>query len=155
MKIFLPVYDNAIEEGNFESDDGKKRDKTVLIIEDNPFNLHLAEAIFENMGFQVLKAENGGQAIDIAENYGEAIGLSLLDMMLPDMGGEDVYPRITAARPDMKVIICSGYSSQEAWKKIHEIGSIDFIQKPIDSKKLKSTLKRMEKAHRLKRVINR
>ncbi|WP_246514821.1 response regulator [Desulfonema limicola] len=113
----------------------------MLLIEDNLFNLKLAEIVFETAGFKILKAKNGEQAISITENYENDIDFALLDIILPDMGAEDIYPRIKAARPEMKVIISGGYTRQEAAEKIHSMDIFDFIQKPFNPEILKHKIK--------------
>jgi len=121
----------------------KKTKKTILIIEDNEFNMDLAVILFGKLGFDILKAENGTQAIEIVNNYKDTIDLIYLDMVLPDMGGEDIYPVIVKKRPDTRIIVCSGYSLQEAAEKIGVTKSdfLDFFPKPISLSKLRERLK--------------
>jgi two-component system cell cycle sensor histidine kinase/response regulator CckA len=73
---------------------------TVLVIEDEKPLVKLFREILERFGYRVLVAETGKEAVDLA----------LLDIKLPDMDGGRVYPLIMEARPDLKVIVCSGYS---------------------------------------------
>lgn len=140
IQVFLPVYIESEIKANMKPDDAKEPEKTVLIIEDNPLNLQFAEAIFETLGFKILKATDGAQAFDIIDSYEGNISLTLLDMVLPDMGGEEIYPEIEARRPDMNFIVCSGYSSRNAWDNLRSMGTFEFIQKPVDLKKLKLIL---------------
>ena len=83
-------------------------------------------------------------AVHIAETFDGRIDLALLDIKLPDMEGSKVYPLIMEARPDLKVIVCSGYSIHGPAQAILDAGAEGFIQKPFSmapfSEKLKEVL---------------
>lgn len=76
-------------------------------------------------------AKTGKDAIHIAETFDGDIDLALLDIKLPDMDGGKVYPLIMKARPNLKVIVFSGYSIDGPARKILDAGAQDFIQKPF------------------------
>lgn len=76
-------------------------------------------------------AKTGKDAIHIAETFDGDIDLALLDIKLPDMDGGKVYPLIMKARPNLKVIVFSGYSIDGPARKILDVGAQDFIQKPF------------------------
>ncbi len=91
----------------------------------------------------MLEAKTGREAVEIAKTFDGDIDLALLDIKLPDIRGDKVYPLIMKARPNLKVIVCSGYSIDTAWD-ILNAGAQDFIQKPFSvqtlSKKLEEVL---------------
>lgn len=76
-------------------------------------------------------AKTGKDAIHIAETFDGDTDLALLDIKLPDMDGGKVYPLIMKARPNLKVIVFSGYSIDGPARKILDAGAQDFIQKPF------------------------
>ena len=82
----------------------------------------------------------------MAKTFDGQIDLALLDIKLPDLEGGKVYPLIMEARPDLKVIVFSGYAIDGPARKILDAGAQDFIQKPFSmttlSEKLKEVLKR-------------
>ena len=92
----------------------------------------------------MLVAETGKEAVELAKTFDGQIDLALLDIKLPDMDGGRVYPLIMETRPDMKVIVCSGYSIHGPAQKILDAGAEGFIQKPFliapFSEKLKEVL---------------
>ena len=89
------------------------------------------------------KVATGKDAIHITETFDGQIELSLLDIKLPDMEGGKVYPRIMEARPDLKVIVFSGYSIEGPARKILDAGAQDFIQKPFSVATLAEKLKKV------------
>ena len=117
---------------------------TILIIEDEEVLVELFRKILEMLGYRVLEAKTGEDAVELANTFDGRIDLALLDIKLPDMDGGSVYPLIMEARPDLKVIVCSGYSIDGPAQKILDAGAEGFIQKPFliapFAKKIKEVL---------------
>ena len=117
---------------------------TVLIIEDEEVLVKLFKQILEMLGYRVLEAKTGKEAVELAKTFDGQIDLALLDIKLPDMDGGRVYPLIMEARPDLKVIVCSGYSIDGPAQEILDAGAEGFIQKPFliapFAKKIKEVL---------------
>jgi CheY-like chemotaxis protein len=104
---------------------------TILVIEDEEPLVGLFSEILEMLGYRVLLARTGKEAVELAKTFDGQIDLALLDIKLPDMDGGRVYPLIMEARPDMKVIVCSGYSIHGPAQDILDAGAEGFIQKPF------------------------
>jgi len=117
---------------------------TILMIEDEDVVIEVTQAMLEWLGYRVMVAKTGKDAIHIAETFDGQIDLALLDIKLPDIEGGKVYPLIMKARPDLKVIVFSGYAIDGPARKILDAGAQDFIQKPFSlatlSEKLKEVL---------------
>ena len=109
---------------------------TVLIVDDTKAILDVTTKMFERNGFQVLQAESGNQAIDIYKEYGSKIDLILLDLVMPDMEGDEVFDKIKKLSPDIKVLISSGHNFNDRVNEMLSRGCEGFIQKPYDSKEL-------------------
>ena len=112
----------------------------ILLIEDEEQVLTVNRALLEKLGYQVIPAETGQKAIDIVQSYEGKIDLALLDVVLPDMGGKEIYPIIKEARPEIKVIVCSGYAIEGPVQEILNAGAQAFIQKPFSLKTLSEQL---------------
>ena len=117
---------------------------TILIIEDEEPLVDLFRQILERLGYRVLLARTGKEAVELAKTFDGQIDLALLDIKLPDMDGGRVYPLIMEARPDLKVIVCSGYSIHGPAQDILDAGAEGFMQKPFSiaefAEKLKEVL---------------
>jgi len=111
----------------------------ILVIEDEEMVLEVAQAMIERMGYTVLPAVNGEEAVKIAQQHSGEIHLAILDMGLPDMEGKEVYSRIMLLRPHMRIIICSGDSIEGTPREIMNAG-VDFIQKPYNYDSLLSII---------------
>ena len=121
-----------------------KGDATILVIEDEEDVMMLIRQVLERLGYRVLQAETGKKAIKLAKTFDGQIDLAILNIKLPDMTGDKVYPLIMAARPDLKVIVCSGYAREGPPQDILDAGAEGFIQKPFSiapfAEKLKEVL---------------
>ncbi len=103
---------------------------TILVIEDEEMVLDVTCSMLQSLGYRVLAARSGEEALRFAERHDGQIDLVLLDIILPDMGGKDIYPRLMALRPNLPVIVCSGYALGGPAQEILEQGAQGFIQKP-------------------------
>ena len=147
VKIYLPAVETPVKE------DVKKQPKraewvngtgTILVIDDEESVMKVTRKILEWMGYRVMEARNGQEALDVIKTFDGDIDLVMLDILMPDMSGETLYPLLMKARPDLKVLVFSGYSIDGPVQKILDAGAEDFIQKPFTvadlSEKLKKTL---------------
>lgn len=119
------------------------RKKTILIIDDDQMVRHIARAIIEKLGYRVIEAENGEQAIRIIKAYDQTVDLAILDIVLPDIRGDELFGMIRQLRPSVKILLSSGYSLNKAIQDILDTGADGFIQKPYSYKSMETRLKDM------------
>ena len=112
-----------------------------MIIEDEKDVMTVSRAMVKRIGYTVLEAKTGKEAVDIARDFEGGIDLAMLDIALPDIQGERVFELIREIRPDIKVVICSGYAIEGPVQKILNAGAQGFIQKPYKFKELSEKLK--------------
>jgi len=116
----------------------------VLLIDDEIEVLHIASQLLEKVGYTVFTASSGAQAIDTLNSIDVKIDLIILDMVMPEMDGGATFRRIRSVDPNIKVLLWSGYQSDERINRLLDQGCVGFIQKPIDinllSKKLSEVL---------------
>ena len=87
-------------------------------------------------GFEVLCATDGPEALALYKREAGRIGVVLLDLTMPQMNGEQVFAALRADNPDVRVVLSSGYSEQEAVKHFHGQGLFGFVAKPYRAKEL-------------------
>ena len=139
----LPVAETPVKEDPKPKTELIKGTGTILIIEDEEPIMKISRAILERMGYRVLEARTGQETVDIVKTFEGHIHLALLDILLPDMTGNDIYQLIMEARPDLKVIVFSGYSIDGPAREILNAGAEDFIQKPFKMADLSEKLKKI------------
>jgi two-component system, cell cycle sensor histidine kinase and response regulator CckA len=113
---------------------------TVLVIEDEEIVMEMTTALLEKIGCRVLQAKTGADALDMAKKQVGGINLALLDIKLPDIDGDRLYPLLIKERPDLKVIVCSGYSIDGPAQEILDAGAEGFMQKPFGLKELQAKI---------------
>jgi PAS domain S-box-containing protein len=135
VRIFLPAVQ---AEGSAPRATGGRKSGvepdgkgTILVIEDEEMIMDLARALLERLGYRVVEAVTGKEALRMAKMFNGRIDLALLDIKLPDMSGGELYPLIMEARPDLKVVVCSGYAIDGPAQEILDAGADGFIQKPL------------------------
>ncbi len=143
VRIYLPAIEIELKEQKKPQADVFIGTGTILVIEDEEIVLDVTRALLERLGYRVLEAVTGKEAVDIVESFDGDIDLALLDIKLPDMDGGRIYPIIKKARPDLKVIICSGYGIDGPAQEILDKGAQDFIQKPYSLSTLSEKLKKV------------
>lgn len=103
---------------------------TILLVEDEEGVRRVGQRILEQLGYQVLAAENGPRALFLLQTHRDRIDLVILDLLLPGMGGAEIYARMKELVPDVKVLVASGFSLDGAAQQILNAGAQGFIEKP-------------------------
>jgi CheY-like chemotaxis protein len=112
-----------------------------LVIEDEQMVMDMTRTILEKLGYHVLKAKTGKEAINICKTFDGDINLAILDIVLPDMHGKEIYEKIMEVRRNLNVIVCSGYAMNGPVQGILDAGAQGFIQKQFSFAELSGKLK--------------
>ena len=111
-------------------------EETILLVDDADMILDVGKEILEALGYTAFIARSGKEAIEVYENNKEKIDLIILDMIMPGMGGGEVYDQLKEINRDIKVLLSSGYSIEGQATEILKQGCDGFIQKPFNIEKL-------------------
>ena len=129
-----PAYDRDAESTSIPSFEGY----SILVAEDNTLNQEVAQQMLEKTGASVTLANNGAQALEMAQS--EYFDLVLMDLQMPVMDGYEAAVKILEHRPDLPVIALSAAVMEEDKKRSRKAGMLAHLAKPIDSTKLYRTL---------------
>jgi len=102
----------------------------VLVVDDEPTIRRTAKMALERFGYQVLVARDGAIAVELFEDRAQEISLVIMDLTMPEMGGEEALRRLQIIRPDVRVIISSGYHETDVIQNFTGQKLAGFIQKP-------------------------
>ena len=136
LNLYLPASVMEAEKKQLINDEIQEGSGTVLLVDDEEIILSVAEEMIQTLGYNVLTAANGQAAIATYEAEKDTIGLVVLDLIMPGMGGGDVFDRLKAIDPDVKVLLSSGYSIDGQAAAIMKRGCRGFIQKPFSIQEL-------------------
>jgi PAS domain S-box-containing protein len=116
---------------------------TILIVDDEEIVLQPCAAMVESMGFVVLTAADGEQAVEMVRRHGTSIRAIILDLTMPKLDGAAAFERILRIEPGAKVILSSGYDETEATGRVAKEQLAGFIRKPFGLEQLRDTLERV------------
>jgi CheY-like chemotaxis protein len=108
----------------------------VLIIDDEPIVRQIARQALERKGFKILVAYDGLSAIEIFKRHPGVIHAAILDLSMPGLSGEETLPELRRIRPEVKVLVSSGYSEVEVMKMFKGQQVCGFVQKPYSPVKI-------------------
>ncbi len=132
FKIYLPPVkaapDAAVPAGAPELRGGNE---TILLAEDDESVRELVEHTLTNLGYTVLPARNGREAVDVFGRNRENVSLALLDVAMPVMGGKEAFEAMYKVSPGLKVVFMSGYAADGAHETFLLITGAPFLAKPF------------------------
>ncbi len=108
----------------------------ILVVDDEETVQKTARVALESVGYKVVVAGNGSEGVGMHRNMADQISLVLLDLAMPVMGGEEAFQKMKLARPDVKVILSSGYDETDVVSRFEGQGIDGFIQKPYTANAL-------------------
>jgi len=133
FKIYLPVSEttDAPTESDSIVPSDLKGSETILIVEDNAQVRNISREILKRQGYTVLIAENGKEALTVLKQQEKAVHLVLSDVVMPEMGGKNLFDQIAVYNPYMKVLFMSGYTDDVIAHRGLLYEGANYIQKPF------------------------
>jgi signal transduction histidine kinase/DNA-binding response OmpR family regulator len=125
-----------------ESETLRGHGEVILLVEDDPAVLEVTQAMLEHLGYQVITASNGRQALEVYHQYQNKIALVLTDVTMPELGGIALSQNLRIKYPTVKVIALTGYSLESEPDDLLNQGIIDWLQKPLNRHQLAQTISR-------------
>lgn len=147
FSIFFPAVSAeslAVYQQNADFSDGEPFPISglILLVDDEEIVRVVGQGMLEKLGYSVITAKDGREAISIYEKKMDEIACVILDLTMPVMDGEEAYEELFKMNRDIKVLVSSGYSETEISSKFSSRSGIKFIQKPFRLEALKRIIKR-------------
>ncbi len=121
--------------------------ETIMLVEDEEAVRHMAVELLMGLGYTVLEAENGEDALEIYKRYHGQVDLLLTDVVMPKMSGPSLAKRMQKLRPDMKVLFMSGYTENDIVHHGVLADDVTFLAKPINLKNLSKAVRTIFDLH--------
>ena len=130
FEILLPASVKTSPEISKAENNLAQGKETILLVDDESMVMDICSEMLKRLGYHVITAPKGDAAVSIFETGRDEIDLVILDLVMPGMSGREVYDRLSALKPDVKVLLASGYSLNDQAGELISCGAIGFIQKP-------------------------
>ncbi len=143
FKIYLPRVERVTGTRLGAPEPRKVRGgrETVLLVEDDTAVRTIAHRILERHGYRVLQAQHGLDALRVSEELAGDIDLVVTDLVMPEMGGQELVRRLQEMRPRLKVLMMSGYTSDQTFRQRVLDEGIPFLEKPFTPSSLLATVR--------------
>ena len=141
FSIYLPVDEKDVAEIRNKDKEILRGRETILIVDDEDLIIEIGQKMLAKMGYRTLVAQGGQETIEVYRQHGDQIDLTILDMIMPDMNGQETYESLKKLKPAVKVLLSSGYSLNDQARKIMDLGCHGFIQKPFDVRQLSQKIR--------------
>lgn len=139
--ILLPISDKEISTEAIPSIPAVTGSETILLVDDEPMIIEVVSKILSRLGYDVLTAASGQDALEKYKSNGDRIDLLIIDMIMPQMSGGELFDRLKKINPTVSVILSSGYSVDGEAQKILERGCNGFLQKPFSRSQLSEKIR--------------
>lgn len=140
--IYLPIASDLENEASHEDRD-LRGSETILVIDDETYVREMCRDILTPLGYKVLLAEDGPAGIETFRGKREEIALVVLDMIMPRLSGNEVFSALKTIKPEVRVLLCSGYSSNgfAGIDRLLQSGASGFVQKPFSRQNIAAAIK--------------
>jgi len=132
FNIYLPASDEEIAKDTLINSEMLKGNEKILLVDDEKGTIQVEELMLKKLGYTVLPALSGQEALQLYQDNMIGLDLVALDMIMPEMNGKDTYEALKKINPKVKVLLVSGYSLNRQIEELMEKGCNGFIQKPFD-----------------------
>jgi PAS domain S-box-containing protein len=142
FNLYLPASGKEVAEEDTIAEDSLYAGKeTILFVDDEEMIVDVGRDMLESMGYTVITARSGKAALEIYAEKMNNIDLVILDLIMPELGGEATFEKLKEINPGVKVLLSSGYSISGLANKLLSLGCRGFIQKPYSIKEFSARIR--------------
>ncbi|MBI2882787.1 MAG: PAS domain S-box protein [Candidatus Methylomirabilis oxyfera] len=138
--VFLPLVSALAEAARVVEKALLRGGETLLLVEDNPMVLELGEILLRDLGYTVLSAADGVEALSLFKAHSD-IALVLTDAIMPRMGAAALIPALRALNPSIKVLVATGYAPDEIHHSLESLGVTGYVRKPFSQADLATAVR--------------
>lgn len=139
----VPYSTDSVQMNSIETVPTNRVSGTILLVEDELVLREMGTALLETLGLTAITAEHGLEALEVYRKRSSEIDLILLDLIMPVMGGSEVYRELRKINATLPIIICSGYSAESLADTIDSDQYAEFVNKPYNPNELRDLMIRM------------
>jgi PAS domain S-box-containing protein len=140
FKIFIPAIERPLEHDNQELVEIQKGTGHILFVDDELVLNEVAKSLLESLGYRVTCRSNSLEALELFKDSADGFDLVITDMTMPKMTGDKLASEIKNIRPDIPIILCTGFSSKITPENAKMLGIDAFLMKPIIVEEIAKTV---------------
>jgi PAS domain S-box-containing protein len=141
FKIYFPISGQREEPLSPQQEAPRGQNELILVVDDEEHIRSFAQEVLEANGYRVLLAADGAEALALQKQHDGDIGLVMLDLVMPRMGGHEAFLRMKARNPELKALLSTGYGQKGKAQEILDDGVLGFLQKPYQPNALLSKIR--------------
>ncbi len=143
FNLYLPISEKLVVKEASSEKNICNGSETILIVDDEDMIIDVGQALLKRMGYQVITAKSGEEALEVVHRIGPSIDLVILDMIMPGMDGGRTFDGIRETCPEIPIMLASGYAINGQAQKIMNRGCNGFIQKPFSVSELSQKVRQV------------
>ncbi|HEX3274685.1 MAG TPA: PAS domain S-box protein [Gemmatimonadales bacterium] len=143
FKVYLPLVAEAASEAGTDTSAPRASGETVLVVEDEPSVRQMTSRTLAELGYRVVEARDGAEALELLGRTDAKVGLMVADVVMPGIDGAELARQVASARPGMAVLFMSGYTDDEVIRRGLLDAGQPFLQKPFTPEALARQVARM------------
>lgn len=141
FNIYLPISERSVFRELSSQGKINSGSETILLVDDEDMIIEVGQALLKRLGYQVITAKSGEEAVEVVHRMGFGVDLVILDMIMPCMDGGRTFDRIRETCPETPIMLASGYAVNGQAEEIMSRGCNGFIQKPFSVSELSQKLR--------------
>ncbi len=143
FKIFLPAIQKYLKPEDSVDRPVLNGTERILLVDDEPAIVNMSKQTLESLGYDVVMRTSSIDALEYFRNHPESVDLVITDMTMPNMTGDELAVELMKIRPDIPVILCTGFSTRISEQEAKAKGIRAFVLKPIIKQKLSETIRKV------------
>lgn len=144
--IYLPAYQGTPEDEVTPDIDSLTGTERILVIDDESIVRQMVTEVLRGQGYEVISAESGRKGVNYLDDLRDRVDLVLLDIVMPEMDGEATMKALQAIRPDIPILLTSGFVQEQKRDRMMNMGALGLVYKPCKSQDL---------LHQVRQALNR
>jgi CheY-like chemotaxis protein len=141
--VYLPLVDRSLPSKDKKVSPLEGGDERILLIDDEATLVEATQNMLQNIGYRVIGVTSSKEALNIFEAQPDVFDIVITDQVMPDLTGIDLVKKITHIRPNIPLILMTGFSESVSAEESENLGIDAYLMKPVDTRKMATTIRRV------------
>ena len=143
FRVYLPIIETRKEAHIGPEESIPTGSERILFVDDESVLVNIGKQIFESLGYEVATRTSSIEALELFKNQPDRFDLVITDMTMPNMTGEDLAQELMRIKPDIPIILCTGFSAKIDAQKAGAQGIRALVLKPIVKREIATTVRKV------------